>query len=119
MKKMVKKTTTWLLIFCMVIGFVPAFGSAAAAEEKAVQILSDSAVLPSEGEAEGSGSVSLMGLLWEWLKSIGLNLKTVSVEELLKLPANVMDDVLTYIFAIFKILGVNIDALYEKLSAIF
>ena len=117
MKKTIKKATSWLMIVCMVIGFVPVFGSAAAAEDKpaATAVL---AVKQPAAELDEMGSGSLFSLLMDLAKAIEENLRKISIDELLKLPSNVMDDVVTYIVAILKVLGVNIDSLYEKISHI-
>ncbi len=119
MKKMIKKTTSWLMILCMVIGFIPAFASTAAAQaDDPVPAVVLAAPL-SETETEESQPDTLFGLLWMVLKAIGTNLKSVSVDDVLKLPANVMDDVLTYLFAILKVFGVNVDSLFARISSLF
>ncbi len=125
MKKRIKKATTWLMVVCMFIGFVSAFGPAAAAEEKPIQSCerivdqTDLAAPQSTGEFQELSSDNLFDLLLKTLKAIAENIRSLSVDELLNLPANAMDDVVTYFFAVFKILGLNIDSLYEKLTSIF
>ncbi len=114
-----KKALTWLMVVCTMFGFIQVFGMAAAAQTGSVPATAESAVLQSEEEFDDPVSGGLFGLLLEWLKSIGINLRTVSVNDLLKLPANVMDDVVTYIFAVLKVFGVNVEALYEKLASVF
>ena len=149
MKKSIQKITTWLLAVCMVIGFIPAFGSAAAAEDQSIQsvgltgsktdLLADPvfavrntalranepadaelppAMPPAEepGESNTGGLAAVFQIL---LKAIGVNLRSISVSDVLKLPANVMDDVLTYIFGVIKLLGINIDSLYTWFSSVF
>ena len=117
MKKVIKKTTTWLLIVCTIFAFTSVFGPAAAADAKEPESVVAFAV-PQSDDADEPTSGGLFGALLEWLKSIGLNLQSVSVDDILNLPANAMDDVVTYIFAFLKMIGINIDALYEKVSAL-
>lgn len=121
MIKWIKKTTVWLLVVCMFIGFLPVFASAVAAEEKPVQAvtLGDIADLPSGGEAKDWNPENLFVFLWDLLKAIGENLKALSADQVLNLPANAMDDVVTYIFSIFKLLGINMDSVYKMISSIF
>ena len=88
MNKTIKKMTTWLLVFCLIISFVPVFGSAAAAEGESVRAV-----------AQIGG-------------------KSVPDEELLNLPANVMDDVVTYIFAAFKLLGIDVGPVFEMITSV-
>ena len=138
MKKTIKKATTWLVFFCMIVGFVPAFGSVAAAAEKPVRALectgnktdwfadktdpAATAVLTvrqPEEDLENMDTGSLSGSLWAFLQAIGTNLRSLPVDDILKLPANAMDDVVTYIFAVLRWIGINLDTLYEKLTSIF
>ena len=132
MKNRIRKTTIWLLIVCTIIGFMPAFGSAAAAEEKTIQALETNAAVPaselpavifgaqqSAMEAEGAGSGGVGAVLLNSLKTLGEALRSLSADDILKLPANIMDDVVTYILAVLKALGVDIDALYAKISTLF
>lgn len=139
MKKMIQKTMTWLLVVCMIVGFVPAFGSAAAVEGKPIRSLAwsgdeaadavmranepnapgDFTELPTEGGSKEWNSDNLFGFLWDLLKAIGENLRALSVDEVLKLPANSMDDIVTYIFSAFKLLGINMDTIYEKFFSLF
>ena len=67
--------------------------------------------------SKGLDSTDMVSLLSSAISSIGKNLKEISVNDILNLPANIMDDVVTYIFAGLKALGVDVDALYEKLSS--
>lgn len=66
---------------------------------------------------KGLDTTDMVSLLSSAISSIGKNLKEISVDDILSLPANIMDDVVTYIFAGLKALGVDVDALYEKLSS--
>lgn len=66
---------------------------------------------------KGLDTTDMVSLLSSAISSIGKNLKEISVDDILALPANIMDDVVTYIFAGLKALGVDVDALYEKLSS--
>jgi len=45
------------------------------------------------------------------------NIKNLSIDDILALPSNIMDDIVTNFFAILKALGVDVDALYEKLAS--
>lgn len=117
MKKMMKKTTTWLMILCMVIGFIPAFASAAAARADEPAPAAVSAAQQSETDPEEPGPEDMFGMLWKALEAIGLNIQSLSVNDLLKYPANIMDDLLTYLFAVFKLFGVNLDALFARITS--
>lgn len=137
MKKMMKKTAAWLMVCCMIIGLMPVFGFAMAAEGKQVPTggamrLSAAAAaypddegtpgdfsnLPSGNESKGWNSENIFGFLWDLLKAIGANLRALSVNDVLNLPANSMDDVVTYIFTLLKTIGLNLDSLYAMLSSI-
>ena len=125
MKKSFKKAVTWLMVFCTVISILPVFGSAAAIEEKPVPALVQNVgktVLFSaqpEGELGEISPDNPIDFLSGFFKAIIKNLQSLSVDELLNLPANAMDDLITYVFAVFKILGINLDALYQKISSFF
>ena len=122
MKKQIKKVVSWLLVVCMFAGVMPVFGSAAALDEKSVQSFAYSSADPaaeqSEGDLENLRSDNLFELLVDTFKAIIKNLQTLSINEILNLPANSMDDVVTYIFAFLKLLGLQLDGVYEKISAI-
>ena len=45
------------------------------------------------------------------------NIKNLSIDDILALPTNIMDDIVTNFFAILKALGVDVDALYAKLAS--
>jgi hypothetical protein len=45
------------------------------------------------------------------------NIENLSINDILALPTNIMDDIVTNFFAILKALGVDVDALYEKLAS--
>jgi len=77
----------------------------------------DLTALEAKIESKGLDSTDMVSLLSSAVSSIGKNLKEIKVDDLLNLPANIMDDVVTYIFAGLKALGVDVDALYEKLSS--
>jgi hypothetical protein len=111
MKKMIRKATTWLMIVCLILSFVPVFGAAYAAEEQP-----DAVVLTAqESEDEESGS----GDPLNFFKSIGAGLQAISVNDVLTVPANVIDDLLTYCFTILKLLGFNVDTMYTKIASLF
>lgn len=93
---------------------------AAAAEKEEVAApaaTGDLTALEAKIESKGLDSSDMTSLLSSAISSIGKNLKEISVDDILNLPANIMDDVVTYIFAGLKALGVDVDALYEKLSS--
>ena len=95
----------------------------AAAEEKeeATEVAAASAgdltALESKIASKGLDTTDMVSLLSSAVSSIGKNLKEISVDDILNLPANSMDDLVTFIFAGLKALGVDVDALYEKLSS--
>ena len=94
----------------------------AAAEEKeeatvAAASAGDLTALESKIKSKGLDTTDMVSLLSSAISSIGKNLKEISVDDILNLPANSMDDVVTFIFAGLKALGVDVDALYEKLSS--
>ena len=92
----------------------------AAAEEEptvAAQAANDLTSLEKKIASKGLDTTDMITLLSSAISSIGKNLKEISVDDILNLPANIMDDVVTYIFAGLKALGVDVDALYEKLSS--
>ena len=91
----------------------------AAAEETtaAVAAAGDLTSLEKKIADKGLDTTDMVSLLSSAISSIGKNLKESSVDDILALPANIMDDVVTYIFAGLKALGVDVDALYEKLSS--
>ena len=122
MKKQIKKAVSWLLLVCMIAGLMPVFGAAAAPEEKSVQSFAYTDAAPAaqaEGELEELHADNLFDLLVETFKAIFKNLQTLSINEILNLPANSMDDVVTYIFAFLKLLGLQLDTIYEKIAAVF
>jgi len=45
------------------------------------------------------------------------NIENLSINDILALPTNIMDDIVTNFFAILQALGVDVDALYEKLAS--
>jgi len=90
---------------------------AAPAEEATVAAAGDLTSLEKKIASKGLDSTDMVSLLSSAISSIGKNLKEISVNDILSLPANIMDDVVTYIFAGLKALGVDVDALYEKLSS--
>ena len=90
---------------------------AAPAEEATVAAAGDLTSLEKKIASKGLDSTDMVTLLSSAISSIGKNLKEISVNDILNLPANIMDDVVTYIFAGLKALGVDVDALYEKLSS--
>jgi LPXTG-motif cell wall-anchored protein len=77
----------------------------------------DLSALESKIASKGLDATDMTSLLSSAISSIGKNLKEISVDDILNLPANSMDDVVTFIFAGLKALGVDVDALYEKLAA--
>lgn len=98
----------------------------AAAEEKeeateattvAAASAGDLTALESKIASKGLDTTDMVSLLSSAVSSIGKNLKEISVDDILNLPANSMDDLVTFIFAGLKALGVDVDALYEKLSS--
>ncbi len=127
MNKTIKKMTTWLLVFCLIISFVPVFGSAAAAEGESVRAVAqiggksvpdeDYTELPPANSSEAV-SGGLFGVLLQLFRAMGEGLRSVSVNELLNLPANVMDDVVTYIFAAFKLLGIDVGPVFEMITSV-
>lgn len=94
---------------------VVAAEDAAPAEEAAPA--GDLTSLEKKIASKGLDSTDMVSLLSSAISSIGKNLKEISVNDILNLPANIMDDVVTYIFAGLKALGVDVDALYEKLAS--
>lgn len=86
MKKFLSLFLALLLLFTL---SVPVFAEAAAGET------TDSVLDTS----------SFGALLVSLIKVIAKNLKTVSAEELLKLPANAMADITTAIFQVLRLLG--------------
>ena len=96
---------------------VAAAEDAAPAEEATVAAAGDLTSLEKKIASKGLDSTDMVSLLSSAISSIGKNLKEISVNDILNLPANIMDDVVTYIFAGLKALGVDVDALYEKLSS--
>ncbi len=88
-----------------------------AAAEEAAPAAGDLTSLEKKIASKGLDSTDMTSLLSSAISSIGKNLKEISVNDILNLPANIMDDVVTYIFAGLKALGVDVDALYEKLSS--
>lgn len=92
---------------------------AAATEEVAgaADKAGDLTALETKIEEKGLDTTNMISLLSSAIASVGKNLKEISVDDILSLPANIMDDVVTYIFAGLKALGVDVDALYEKLSS--
>jgi LPXTG-motif cell wall-anchored protein len=90
---------------------------AAPAEEATVAAAGDLTSLEKKIAEKGLDSTDMSSLLSSAISSIGKNIKEISVNDILNLPANIMDDVVTYIFAGLKALGVDVDALYEKLSS--
>lgn len=91
----------------------------AAAEETTATVVAagDLTSLEKKIADKGLDTTDMVSLLSSAISSIGKNLKEISVDDILALPANIMDDVVTYIFAGLKALGVDVDALYEKLSS--
>ncbi len=67
--------------------------------------------------AAGLDSTDILSLLESAISSIGKDFRTMSCEDLLGLTAAEMDDVITYIFAGLRALGVDVDSQYEKLSS--
>ena len=96
---------------------VAAAEDAAPAEEATVAAAGDLTSLEKKIASKGLDSTDMVSLLSSAISSIGKNLKEISVNDILNLPANIMDDVVTYIFAGLKALGVDVDALYAKLSS--
>ena len=94
-----------------------AVAEAAEKEEVAAPATADLTALTAKIESKGLDTTDMVSLLSSAISSIGKNLKQISVDDILNLPANIMDDVVTYIFAGLKALGVDVDALYEKLSS--
>lgn len=94
---------------------------AAAAEKEeetaAPAAAGDLTALESKIKSKGLDTSNMVNLLSSAISSIGKNLKEISVDDILNLPANSMDDVVTFIFAGLKALGVDVDAVYEKLSS--
>lgn len=84
----------------------------------AVREESDLTNLEKEIESKDLGDQNMWALMAAALKALGDSIKTVSVDDILKLPANIMDDVVTYLFAGLKLLGVDLDSLYEKITSI-
>jgi LPXTG-motif cell wall-anchored protein len=95
----------------------PAEEVAAADEKTTVAAAGDLTALEKKIASKGLDSSDMVSLLSSAISSIGKNLKEISVNDILNLPANIMDDVVTYIFAGLKALGVDVDALYAKLSS--
>lgn len=96
---------------------------AAAEEETTVAVAEDG--VKGEGEftaleekiaEKGLDTTDMAALLKSAIKSIKEDISNITIEEILSLPADVMDDVVTFIFSALKTLGVDVDAFYEKLS---
>lgn len=127
MKKTIRKMTAWFMAVCVVIGLMPVFGSAAAAQAKPIPSTQtvvcktvSAGIAPQEDNGfEGLEPKETAGSFWDLLKAIAENLRSVNTDDILKLPADVMDDVVTYIFAVIKILGINLDSLYGMLFSLF
>ena len=45
------------------------------------------------------------------------DIKNLTFSDILSLPTNIMDDITTAFFALLKVLGVDVDAIYEKLAS--
>lgn len=89
----------------------------AAAADATVAASGDLTALEQKIESKGLDSTNMSKLLSSAFDSIGKSIKEFSVNDILSLPANIMDDLVTYIFAGLKALGVDVDAVYEKLSS--
>lgn len=88
-----------------------------AAKEDGVKGAGDLTALEEKIAEKGLDTTDMTSLFSSAIKSIGEDLKDISIEEILSLPADVMDDVVTFIFSALKTLGVDVDAFYEKLSS--
>ena len=94
----------------------------AAAEETTVAVAEDGVkggdftALEEKIAEKGLDTTDMASLLKSALKSIKEDIANITIEEILSLPADIMDDVVTFIFSALKTLGVDVDAFYEKLS---
>lgn len=95
----------------------PEVEAAAAEEEAAPATVSDFSALEAKIKSKGLNSTDMASLMKSAVNNVTKNAKEVTVDDILNLPANVMDDVVTFIFASLKALGVDVDALYEKLAS--
>ncbi len=89
----------------------------AAAEEDGVKGTADLTALEEKIAEKGLDTTDMTSLLKSALNSIKEDISSITIEEILSLPADVMDDVVTFIFSALKTLGVDVDAFYEKLSS--
>ena len=146
MKSITKKATACLLALCMIVSFASVFGSVTAAQEGApidgifstgdkIELIIGSTytfeelfgsgyvyapdlnALAEKIAAKGLTAENMQKLLGSALYSVGLDAKTMTPEDILNLPADVMDDVVTYIFAGLKALGVDVDPAYVELPS--
>lgn len=88
-----------------------------AAEDDGVKGTADLTALEEKIAEKGLDTTDMASLLKSALNSIKEDLSSITIEEILSLPADVMDDVVTFIFSALKTLGVDVDAFYEKLSS--
>ena len=70
----------------------------------------------SEGSALNTGSIG--GLIVSVFSMIIENIKKISTDDLLNLPVGAMADFVTFIFQILRVVGVNMDGVYDKLGGI-
>ena len=146
MKSITKKATACLLALCMIVSFASVFGSVTAAQEGApidgifstgnkTELIIGSTytfeelfgsgyvyapdlnALAEKIAAKGLTAENMQKLLGSALYSVGLDAKTMTPEDILNLPDNIKDDLVTYIFAGLKALGVDVDPAYEKLPS--
>lgn len=89
----------------------------AAAEEDGVKGTGDLTALEEKIAEKGLDTTDMSSLLKSALNSVKEDISNITIEEILSLPADVMDDVVTFIFSALKTLGVDVDAFYEKLSS--
>ncbi len=89
----------------------------AAAKEDGVKGTGDLTALEEKIAEKGLDTTDMASLLKSALNSVKEDISNITIEEILSLPADVMDDVVTFIFSALKTLGVDVDAFYEKLSS--
>ncbi len=66
---------------------------------------------------EAKDSSDIKGAIEDAFAQAKKNIENLSIDDILALPSNIMDDIVTNFFAILEALGVDVDALYEKLAS--
>ncbi|MCL2508414.1 MAG: hypothetical protein FWF05_04485 [Oscillospiraceae bacterium] len=69
------------------------------------------------GIVDQIGKGDFMGAIEGAFAKAGQFIKDLSLNDILALPTNVMDDIVTGLFTLLAAMGVDVDALYEKLAS--